>query len=372
MLYLYHSGARPIWEDIYISTQGTAFANFDAVNFDLLLLTQDYYPTILSGRAVKRPGESYVRVLLNDVIADYLRPRLTNLAGDTGSYIEPQSDGGSEAVHSFQLTWKDPDGNVANANIVFDVFADWSYNRDPNAYAQNNYAAYVRTDPVDRVMDPRQFVLLTTLVGSQLSFQSDDGGTAPGAISNMGDAKAPKTWFIRGNRFSTGHRYFFRLLFPSGTPFSGASYSVTQKIFTVKDTCARYCLYYVNALGGWDSFLIRGRVKESDRITRSEYERRAPSDLLPGNIGQRGRDVLTLAATRAMEMHTHWLSDDEASRMYHLTESTSVYVHDLETDIIYPAVLTNTSHEEKTYKKNGNRLVSYQIDLDLAVPIERR
>ena len=370
MLYLYHSDTHPIWEDIYISTLGTAFESFEAANFDLILLSQSYYPTILSGRAVKRPGDSYIRVLVNDIIADYLRPRLHFLLDVDRGAMLPASDGSQETVHTFQLTWKDPDANIANANIVFDAFADWSINRAAGAYNQLNYEAYFRAAPIDGKVDPRQWLLVTTLVGTQLRISGDNTVT----IAAGGDAKAPKTWFIRPRTggLTAGQRYACTLTFPSGSPFNGATHRSAAALYTVKETCARYCLYYVNALGGWDTFLIQGKVKETDRITRNEYERRAPSALMEGNVQQRGRDVLTLTGTRALEMHTHWLTDDEASRMHHLTESTSVYVHDLETDMIYPAVLTNTSHEEKSYKKNGNRLVSYQIDAELAVPIERR
>lgn len=370
MLYLYHSDTHPIWEDIYISTQGTAFESFEAANFDLILLSQSYYPTILSGRAVKRPGDQYIRVLVNDIIADYLRPRLEGMLLDVSKgAIVPSSDGSSEAVHSFQFTWKDPDSVVANHSIVFDAFADWSYNRAANYYYRTNYEAYFRSAPIDGKVDPRQFLLLTTLVGTRL--QIDGGGTV--TISSGADANAPKTWYCRPGTegMAAGVKQSFTLTFPS-TPFDGTEYQSSRVHYTVVPQCARYCLYYVNALGGWDSFLIRGTVKERDAITRTEYERRAPSSLFVGNVQKRGREVLTLTATRALEMHTGWLTDDEASRMYHLTESVSVYVHDLETDIVYAAVMVNSTHEEKSYKKNGNRLVSYQLDVELAVPIERR
>ena len=371
MLSLYYDTSYPIWDDIYMSTEGTPFASYDALDFYLetLTVTTDQ-PVIYEGRAVKRPGDSYIKVKLNDVIVPWLRARLTGMATAAGGCMEAQGDG-TEAVHAFRFSWHDPDPDAATSyhRVTFCVFADWTYDRTAAAYAAGTLRNYVRTDPVDRVLDTRQWALFTTLVGASAVIINATGGSTVASLGTAQRPKAPKTWYVRAANLTAG-TYKFRLTFPSTSPFSGSTY--TGDAFTVKRTCARYAVYYVNALGGYDTFLIRGRSGLTDALQRSEYTRRAPTALLSGKVGQRGRTVIGVEATRALELHTHWLTDDEASRMFNLVESPEVYVHDLESDLVHPAVIVNTSHEEKTYRGGGNRLVSYQIDVELAAPIERR
>jgi hypothetical protein len=60
------------------------------------------------------------------------------------------------------------------------------------------------------------------------------------------------------------------------------------------------------------------------------------------------------------------MTDDEASRMHHLLESTEVYLHNLEDDTIIPVNITNNSCEFKTFTNNGKKKFNYEIDVELA------
>jgi hypothetical protein len=66
------------------------------------------------------------------------------------------------------------------------------------------------------------------------------------------------------------------------------------------------------------------------------------------------------------KLYTDWLTDDEASRMHHLLESTEVYLHNLEDDTIIPVNLTNSTCEYKTFTNNARRKFYYEINAELA------
>ena len=59
---------HPIWKDYYVD-----FGSVDSVYFGIMADQTSIY----TGRAYKRPGESTLRVRINDICADYLKnPRL--------------------------------------------------------------------------------------------------------------------------------------------------------------------------------------------------------------------------------------------------------------------------------------------------------
>ena len=55
---------------------------------------------------------------------------------------------------------------------------------------------------------------------------------------------------------------------------------------------------------------------------------------------------------------------NDGSKMYHLLESTQVYLHNLETDEIIPVVITDTSCVYKTYSNQGNTRFYYTINVE--------
>jgi hypothetical protein len=54
----------------------------------------------------------------------------------------------------------------------------------------------------------------------------------------------------------------------------------------------------------------------------------------------------------------------DGSKMYHLLESTMVYLHNLETNEIIPVVITNSQCEYLTYRNNGRRPYYYNITVE--------
>lgn len=121
--------------------------------------------------------------------------------------------------------------------------------------------------------------------------------------------------------------------------------------------CGDYALYYLNRNGGWDSFLIEGKVIEKDTYKRTSFENK------PSQVEYWKRETKTFKnqIEHNYELNTDWLTDEQSEILaYHLLSSNNVYLHNLNTNIIIPVNITDTSTEYK-YFKNKRKLNSYTI-----------
>lgn len=121
--------------------------------------------------------------------------------------------------------------------------------------------------------------------------------------------------------------------------------------YTYKVTDKNYALYYVNAHGGWDSLAIRGNVTQTDNIQSQTYKNKT-----------NGKVKYMTTSTPTWELHTDSMND--GSKMYHLLESSEVYLHNLETDEITPVVITDSNCVYKTYANQGNTRFHYTINVE--------
>lgn len=129
----------------------------------------------------------------------------------------------------------------------------------------------------------------------------------------------------------------------------------------IEDTCYDYCLYYCNAYGGWDSLLIDGNVKKTDKIDSKYYTRDYDN-----NTTQSEKTKFANVINTEYILYTGWFTDAEQSRLHHLLESTEVYLHNLNTDEIVPVNITNNTCEYKTFTNNGRKKFSNTINVEVA------
>lgn len=368
MIYYNTYACYPIWEDIIQSTSGTALAGLDSATVEVYLGEDTL---LFSGVVLKRPGDTYLRTRLNDIVAPFVRPILTLDPSQASGWIY------GEVMPLFKISW-----NAGALVRRFYVFGDCSWDR-ARVYEMAQENPYCQASVLSALIDGKivrgQRVFFTSLLAARLlAFKYDPSGAGRymrqlfetvkrSEVETEAPTGGPATFFMSTAGFpdSATGKYDFQLR--NGDETDAYIFGSVEGVELV-NVCARYVLYYLNAYGGWDWFVIQGRVNEKDKITRTEYTRR-PKTVDPMS---RGRDVLQVEVKKSLEMHTHWLTDDEASRMHHLTESPAVFVHDLAQGLILPAVLTGSTHDYKTYKGQGGRLVSYSLDVDMAVTTQRQ
>lgn len=124
--------------------------------------------------------------------------------------------------------------------------------------------------------------------------------------------------------------------------------------------CGHYALYYLNRYGGYDSFLCEGNCKRKDGYKRSVV--RTPHD--NNNVLDWGKKVYQNEITPAWELNSGFLGDAESERLaFNLLSSNEIYVHDLDRDEIYPAIITDTQTDYKHHNR-GQGMTNYTINLE--------
>ena len=152
-----------------------------------------------------------------------------------------------------------------------------------------------------------------------------------------------------------GHYCANMLVFSSSVSSGGV---VTNSItFPGGCYCGKMALYYQGAKGGWNSFLIEGAVKRTDKLTNHSISRRVRNT----SIGFENM-IYSMDVEPSYELSTGWLTDAQAANLaQNLLQSTRIYAHNLTTGEIFPVLITDTSVQYKTYRTNGRKRVNYVI-----------
>ncbi|MGN0191071.1 MAG: hypothetical protein ACI39U_05390, partial [Candidatus Cryptobacteroides sp.] len=340
--------ATPIWRDWFV----------DIPEANQIFEIRTGGLTIYRGRAQTRPGKDYPIIRINDICADFLQGTFRELSKEDLQEIEQPP--------VFDVFAKNEDDSWEILEGI-DFLNDWSYdvNYDPVKMGLSF--------PVKKTAVRGQYFLCTVYnkdtVEVILKEKNGDTVTIEQEPTKLVDAEDFE--FFRAI-CSAGSGTFFAKLGAASTDIE--SISVDGIEYKVLDPCpGDYVLYYLNAYGGWDSLLLRGVSTEEDEITR--YTKEVVYDNSPYSFleiaGERATRNYLNEIKKKRTLHTGWLSDVEAGRMHHLTESTDIYIHDIVRNEIYPVVIESTTHQFKTYKNNGCKLVNYDITVKLAQNRER-
>ena len=302
-------------------------------------------PVIFSGRAYARPDASAVTTRINDICAAYLAATLPNL----GSRFTPMQ---------VSETFVTKAGGTTKDTITF--VNDWSY--DPSRVLS---ASHPLSDPINGELDPRQWLVFSVLSGASsvnVTLHFTDGSSSVVAVPVAMSADFNDDFngdFVQSDDPSKSGTAVLDL-----SAFSDLA-SVTFLGVTLQvraEACARYAAFYVNAYGGWDSFLLDGYDTQQDQLTRHTIQVEADNTDLSG----RGLKDYAVEVSPEWTLRTGLLTDDESGRMHHLLNSAEVYLCDLSTGQFLPVVLTDATAPKQTFKGNGRRPVSYTFTAKLA------
>ena len=313
----------PIWKDVGVSIPNGQLYRVSGGTDEL-----GQSGVFFQGRAVKPDGVGNATVYYNRICAarmKYGAPTPFTLGVSTccqpqSFSIERSSDGS---------TW---------INVSTDTFLpDWSYLATP--------ASIYKGARINDHFHP-QMILFYTATGS----------TTVNLFINRGNGNVNVT---SESVTSAGGTVIFPLT-SATPPFKSAG--IGSYVWATLNDCARYALYYRNAFGGWDSFLIEGSVTESTDPTRWTRRIEAANNTTPI---PRMESNYASEIVRRWSCETGWLTDDESSRMWHLLESTDVWIHDFAQDRILPVVI-DEGYQFKNRRNQGRKLVKYTIACHLA------
>lgn len=324
----------PIWKD----TDYNLSTLNDSVEYEI---TSDGN-IIYSGKAYKLPSEQDIIIInINKICSSSLSSTFDNaFMGNTKYHFVPSHK-------RFYLNVTD---ELTNA---YNFYNSYSYD---NLSVNNNDCVNL-SFPINNIIDTRQYFVNSFFyplvkAGSgvypylRYSLSADMGSN----YSNSIDVSTNEQCVITDKYINNTGTLTIK--------YNGFSTSGDTMTYQVKDTCCKYCLYYVNAYGGWDSFLINGNDKRTDDVTRYNYIRAV-------NNTTTNHSTVNYFNTYkpTYRLYTHYLTDDEASRMFHLLESNTVYLHNLEENTVIPVTINTKSVEYKTFTNNGKQKFYYEIEV---------
>lgn len=335
---------RPIWKDYTVS-----LGNYEYRDFRIVCAPSVVY----SGRAYRRPAQDTITIRINDICADYLQNSLPQLED---AELTPASSVATFTVEVFSgSSWS------TVATVTFSN--DWSYDygHDPDTDGMSF--------PVNGRLSPLQYLMYTT--GGKNTFTA----TLTYRDGNSSIVVFPINIYADYNDDYNGDYAIQQRLADGGTgviDLSGydglAAVDIEGRHYVVEDTCSRYVLYYVNAYGGWDSLLCEGTPQEQDSLTRHTVKKEYANT----DASARGTENYANEIEKTWTLRSGWMTDAAASRMHHLLNATTVYLHDLQAGLVLPVILMGTASDYKTYRNQGNRMFNYEVEVQLAQERTRR
>lgn len=310
--------AIPIWKDKVVDLGSSAVA---------FRISADG-TVIYTGKAFIKPGASTAKVRINDICADYLQMALPTLTTQTYTAMSLPSFKVQKKPYS---TWNDV--------TTVQFYNDWSYDY--------GFTGDSLSFPINARIDSRMFVFNSVLDKATpltCNYRSSGGSTTARSVT-ISPSPGTGTGVWKANAVANTVRM----------TINGINY------YVVTD-CAQYALYYVNAYGGWDQFLIEGNSIESDSVDRVTREMEYDNT----SIVNRGTDNFVSDITKTWTFNSGWLTDAEASRMHHLLNSCLVYLCDIASGDFIPVIMSTNTCEYKTFKNQGRQMARYTFTVELA------
>lgn len=317
--------ANPVWKDTKVVTETSQ----DSIDYSISVDGN----TIFNGKTYRMPGSSQASIYINRLVRDYLSSKIDF---DRRKSVQPQD----KYQQAFSLTL----GNGIRT-LRYTIYNDYGYDDTIKDGAIN-----ILSRPLSDVVDPRQIVFctfadLSSATSHDIAVKSQKkSATLASSISGK-----CKTFTVNTNII--------------GDTITVTDVKATKVLasYEVRETCADYCLYYLNAHGGFDHLLIKGNSLRTDDLKRVEIMRDVDNTTL-----QHGRQSVSVEIQPKWKLYTDHLTDAQWALTHHLLGSTQVFLHDFATDDIIPVVITANSAEYRTYANQGKKKSYLTIDVEAA------
>lgn len=308
--------SNPIWKDTFFS-----ITNIGELDYYVMLDNNIIY----NGKLVRFPDSNKIELKINDIVRDYLDNGLPN-GFENGSY----------PINEYSKEFTIITNNQTHPYIFY------------NSYAYENlpYNGCISV-PIKNIIDKRQFFIS--------SFYFDNTSNTNVRIQGIDNNGNITNIFNEEINAQKQHVYIWDDL------HGYKQINSNGKLYDVVETCANYCLYYCNAFGGWDSLLVEGNVLRTDTITSYQYTKSFNNN----TIEFENKKYLNVI-NPTFKCYTNYFTDDEQSKLWHLFESTLVYLHDLNSGEILPVNIKNNKVDYTTFSNNGKKKFYNIIELEVA------
>lgn len=313
------AGQYPTWQDVFVAIPRTSEEESN-ITYSVSVLDNETgnFEIVYRGNAIFTDKDPEINI--TEIVRDYVEDNI-NIYGDAGS--TQKSD-----LTKVMLNTDEEDGNLV-ASLYY--YYDYSFDKE---------LKFTRNMPILNYFDVRQDIFLSFL-------------NLPGETNNVTISTGGRLLHLT---FDTPGIFHHKRAYREGRVIVNAKDKRT--VLTSKNTCAKYAIYYLNPLGGWDQLLIEGKVLKTIKLENKSYKRNFDNNT---NEFQNKHYLKNL--TTSYKFTTGYLTDEQAKLMPNLIETTKAYLCELDTNTYIPVLINTTSVDIKTYRNQGRKLFTYTIDV---------
>ena len=312
-------GQYPTWQDVFVPIPRIS-DDESSITYSVSVMNNktSEYEVVYRGNAVFTDKDPEINI--TEIVRDYVEDNI----GISGEAAYTQK---IDLTKVMLNTGEEGDNLVASLYYYY----DYSFDKD---------FKLTRNMPILNYFDVRQNIFL--------SFLNLSGETNIIRISTGGR--------LLRLRLDTPGIFHHKLPHHDGKIIVNAPDKSTT--LTSKNTCAKYAIYYLNPLGGWDQLLIEGKVVKTIKLENKSYKRN-----FDNNTNEFENKHYLKNLTTSYKLTTGYLTDAQAKLMPNLIETTKAYLFELDTNNYIPVLINTTSVDIKTYRNQGRKLFTYTIEV---------
>ena len=313
------AGQYPTWQDVFVDIPRTS-EDESNITYSVSIFDNktNTFEVVYRGNAVFTEEDPAINI--TEIVRDYVEDNI-NIYAEGGTTQKTE-------LTQVMLNTDEPEPNLV-ASLYY--YYDYSFDKD---------FKFTRNMPILNHFDTRQDIFL--------SFLNLSGETNNVTISTGGR-------LLRLNLDTPGIFHHKRAYHEGDVIVNAPDKRMT---LTSKNTCAKYAIYYLNPLGGWDQLLIEGKVVKTIKLENKTFKRNFDNNT---NEFQSKHYLKNL--TTSYKFTTGYLTDEQAKLMPNLIETTKAYLCELDTNTYIPVLINNNSVNIKTYRNQGHKLFTYTIDV---------
>ena len=312
-------GQYPTWQDVFVPIPRTS-DDETSITYSVSVMNNETseYEVVYRGNAVFTDKDPEINI--TEIVRDYVEDNI-DISGEAG-YTQK-----IDLTKVMLNTGEEGDNLVASLYYYY----DYSFDKD---------FKLTRNLPILNYFDARQNIFLSFLnLSGEINIIRISAG---GRLLRL--------------RFDTPGMFHHKLAHYDGNIIVNTPDKSTT--LTSKNTCAKYAIYYLNPLGGWDQLLIEGKVVKTIKLENKSYKRN-----FDNNTNEFENKHYLKNLTTSYKLTTGYLTDAQAKLMPNLIETTKAYLCELDTNNYIPVLINTTSVDIKTYRNQGRKLFTYTIEV---------
>ena len=326
-----------------------SFPIWKTMNVEIPIVTPFYSikkgdDLIFSGKVYAQKTDSVRSINVNDIIEDYTSDRIDITSSQRWQKTE------NEKVFTLATGVNETEMSDMFNLVVAD---DWSY--------ADRARTYFTSDPICYTLDSRQYFVF--------SVQNRYGDTLPSYsyqtdLVSVDGVESGDYKVVSDESYTQIIKDISNLKTIDITEMNNVDDTRYFKVCTTKN---KYCLYYKNLYGGYDSILLNPTSQLSASITDNTLTTDYDTTVLNHYKRSYSKTIQNKWALK-----TNLLNDTQSEKMRHIYTSNQMWLHNLETGKLYAVNPVDKTFTEKTFKSNKHKPISYTITVEEAYTQDRR